>query len=123
MATQKFIILVEEKEKKERAELDIFKEVKERAAAVWNWVKTNKEDLIWASGAVVGIVAGVKKLTTGRVYDEERYRVAHTYYDRQTGYHWQLRRPMTNSEMTELLMRRRAGEDTSDILYDLGLLR
>jgi hypothetical protein len=111
--------------KKERIKESLHKaweETKKTASNVWTWVKDNKEDLAFIVPITLASATGLKKLK-GSPRDDNRYRIDHTYYDPVTGAHWQLRKPLNNRERSELMARRRNGEYTEDILYDMGRLK
>lgn len=95
------------------------------ASKAWEFVKDkeNREVLVTVGGAIVGGLIGLKKYRSANNAQLERDRIDHTYYDPQTGAHWELRRKLTNDERAELMARRRRGEFTEDILDDMRVLK
>lgn len=97
--------------------------VKTFMSDAWKFCKENKEELVVLVPLGLAAATGIKNLKSSTTKDSERQRIDHTYYDPTTGAHWQLRRPLTNSERAELMARRRAGEFTEDILEDMRVLK
>lgn len=95
--------------------------IKKGAGEAWEWLKDNREELVKFTPFILGAVGLVKSLKPTAT-QSERERIDHTYYDPRTGLHWQLRRPLSNSERMELERRRRLGEDAGDILSSMRVL-
>ena len=95
------------------------------ASKAWEFVKDkeNREVIATVGGAIIGGLIGLKKYRSATNQQTERERIDHTYYDPQTGCHWELRRKLTNDERAELVTRRRRGEFTEDILNDMRVLK
>ena len=108
--------------KKTKAKLkEAAPKVKKGAGEAWEWLKENQEELVKFTPFILGAIGLVKSMkpTATQI---ERQRIDHTYYDPRTGLHWQLRRPLSNSERMELERRRRLGEDAGDILSSMRVL-
>lgn len=100
-----------------------WEQAKDGAAKVGYFVKENRE--LVAIGVPV-VIAGIKSgqsLIVNRRMKTERDRIDHTYYDPSTGFHWELRKKPTNADRAEILRRRKAGQDTYDILRQMGLIK
>ena len=95
--------------------------IKKGAGECWTWLKDNREELVKFTPFVLGAI-GLVKSVKPTATQTERQRIDHTYYDPRTGLHWQLRRPLTNTERMELERRRRLGEDAGSILADMRVL-
>lgn len=95
--------------------------VKKGAGEAWGWLKENREELVKFTPFILGAIGLVKSMKPTAT-QTERQRIDHTYYDPRTGLHWQLRRPLSNSERMELERRRRLGEDAGDILSSMRVL-
>lgn len=97
--------------------------VKTFMSDAWNFCKENKEELVVLVPLGLAAATGIKNLKSSTTRDSERQRIDHTYYDPCTGAHWQLKRQLSNRERSELMARRRNGEYTEDILWDMGVLK
>lgn len=100
---------------------DAAPKIKKGAGECWTWLKENREELVKFTPFVLGAIGLVKSMRPTAT-QSERERIDHTYYDPRTGLHWQLRRPLSNSERMELERRRRLGEDAGSILADMRVL-
>ena len=128
----KFIILSEDGSEDKRAmRKEKIKEslvkakdgVKDFMSSAWKFCKDNKEELVVLVPLGLAAATGIKNLKSSTTRDSERQRIDHTYYDPCTGAHWQLKRPLSKRERSELMTRRRNGEFSEDILWDMGLLK
>lgn len=128
----KFIILNEDGSedkramKRERIKETLVKaknDVKDFMSSAWKFCKENKEELVVLVPLGLAAATGIKNLKSSTTRDSERHRIDHTYYDPCTGAHWQLKRQLSNRERSELMTRRRNGEFTEDILWDMGVLK
>lgn len=97
--------------------------VKDFMSSAWNFCKENKEELVVLVPLGLAAATGLKNLRSSTTRDSERQRIDHTYYDPCTGAHWKLKRQLSNRERSELMARRRNGEYTEDILWDMGVLK
>jgi hypothetical protein len=102
---------------------EFLKDVGNKAMSVtketFNFVRDNKETIAFMVPIITGIVAKVGSNSGGG----RNYREDSMFYDRSTGTYWQLRRKMTNREMSEYLERRENGEKPDEILYSMRLLK
>lgn len=75
--------------------------------------------------AITAVEAGVYLYKTLKptVYEKERRRIDHTYYDPSSGAHYQLKRKLTNKERQELVDRKRNGEKVLDILKEMKVAK
>ena len=83
----------------------------------------NKEVLIVAAPVVIAGIKSRQSLMVNRRIKGERKRIDHTYYDPQTGMHWELKRKASNADRAEILRRKKAGQDVYDILRQMNLIR
>lgn len=97
--------------------------VKDFMSSAWKFCKENKEELVVLVPLGLAAATGIKNLRSSTTRDSERQRIDTTYYDPCTGAHWQLKRQLSNRERSELMTRRRNGEYTEDILWDMGVLK
>lgn len=83
----------------------------------------HKEEIIVSIPVVIGVTRSLYKTFRPTVYEQERKRIDHTYYDPSTGIHWELKRKLTNHERAELDRRRRNGEPVIDILKSMKVAK
>lgn len=90
-------------------------------------VRKNKDVIIALTPIVIGVVAGVTKVTTKALnaysVNREISFKERTIYDRSLGRYVELRRPLTSNEALIIEERRMDGEKLHQILDDLGLLK
>ena len=98
-------------------------QAKGAASKVGYFVKENKEMVAMSIPLAIAAVKAGQSLVVNRRVKGERARIDHTYYDPTTGFHWELRKKPTNADRAEILRRRKAGQDTYDILKQLGLIK
>lgn len=98
-------------------------QAKDKAFQVGYFVKENKELVALGIPLAVATVKAGQSLVVNRRIKGERSRIDHTYYDPSTGFHWELRRKPSNADRAEILKRRKAGQETYDILRQMGLIR
>lgn len=98
-------------------------QAKDAACRVGYFVKENKEMVAMGIPLAIATVKAGQSLVVNRRIKGERSRIDHTYYDPSTGFHWDLRRKATNADRAEILRRRKAGQETYDILRQMGLIR
>lgn len=93
------------------------------------WTATKKfacdhgKEIIVGLPVVIGGARSLYKALKPTVYEQERKRIDHTYYDPSTGLHWELKRKLTNNERAELDRRRRNGEAVIDILKSMKVAK
>ena len=95
----------------------------EKATATKKFVKEHGREILVAAPAVIAGATGVYKTLKPTVYQQERKRIDHTYYDPSTRLHWELKRKLTNKEREELDRRRRSGEAVGDILRSMRVAK
>lgn len=89
-----------------------------------NWIIRNKEAVIVFTPIVINGITTVTKVVGKHINLRKQESVKNLYcYDRKLGHYWSLRRELTNDEWLEIDRRKRDGEQLSDILYDLRVLR
>lgn len=99
----------------------------QKAWQAWEWIKANRDDLVWLVPAAVVAGKGVTKVASSVVRNhavnkEIRYH-QRTIYDRSLGRYIELRRPLTNAEALIIEDRRRNGEGLTMILQSMHLLK
>lgn len=87
------------------------------------WANRNKEMLIIAAPVAIAALRSGQSLVVNRRVKSERSRIDHTYYDPSTGFHWDLRRKVTNKERAEILKRKENGQDIYTILSQMKLIK
>lgn len=95
----------------------------DKARAGKKFVKEHGKETVLTGIAVATTVTSVYKTFKPSVYERERKRIDHTYYDPSSGAHYQLKRKLTNKERQELVDRKRAGEKVLDILKDMKVAK
>ena len=98
-------------------------QAKGAASKVGYFVKENKEMVAMSIPLAIAAVKAGQSLVVNRRIKGERSRIDHTYYDPATGFHWELRKKPTNADRAEILRRRKAGQETYDILRQMGLIK
>ncbi len=93
----------------------------------FQWVKDNKETLTVVIPMAIGFIGGVDKLARRvdlkRDLKKEQELKDLRVYNRSTGDYLTLRRKMTAKEQVMYEARKKNGESTASILYDMGLLK
>lgn len=85
--------------------------------------KDHKKEVFAALVIILPMIRDVEKTLRSRQITKREQEKDRTYYDPSTGLHWELKRKMRNYEREELCQRKRNGEYTEDILYDMKILR
>lgn len=92
-----------------------------------NWVNNNKETLAVVLPVVVAGVAGsakiVKSVSRNVALKQEKDLKERFIYDRSLGKYLELKKPLSNSQLTSILERKENGEKLSIILHNMGLLK
>jgi hypothetical protein len=129
LAMIKIVVVNEESKKKtfgerlesfKRKAADIFETVKYRVSLFWrdHWQTILK----WAP-AVLAAIGGIIKIVKPSAAELHEKRMAKTWYDPSTGFHWELKRDLTNHDRIEIMERRRAGEKVEDILRGMKIMK
>lgn len=94
-----------------------------KTAEAIEWASENPKEAIGSIIAAGAAFAGLKKiLPTKTATQKERDRIDHTYYDPQTGLHWQLTRRLTNAERGRIAAAKRDGTPVENVLSRMGVL-
>lgn len=113
-----------EKVKDKISELKV--SIKNKLGEVGRWCLDHINVICVIVPTVIATATGIVKLVKmirGSAAERHEARMENCYYDPSTGLHWDLKRNMTNSERSEFMSRKRAGEFTEDILKDMRILR
>jgi hypothetical protein len=105
--------------KKEKAKIWI----EDKIIAGKKFVKEHGKETVITAIAVATTATSVYKTFKPTVYEQERKRIDHTYYDPSSGAHYQLKRKLTNKERQELVDRKRNGEKVLDILKEMKVAK
>jgi len=95
----------------------------EKIEAGKKFVKEHGKETIITAITIVGMTGRLYKTLKPTVYEQERKRIDHTYYDPSSGAHYQLKRKLTNKERQELVDRKRNGEKVLDILKEMRVAK
>jgi hypothetical protein len=74
-------------------------------------------------GAILAAIGGIIKIVKPSAAELHEKRMAKTWYDPSTGFHWELKRDLTNHDRIEIMERRRAGEKVEDILRGMKIMK
>ena len=98
--------------------------VREKVQAAKDFMSDNKEVLVIAIPAIIGLGKMVTKSINKTVNLRKEEHLKNEYcYDRSLGHYWELRRKLTNKEWLEIDKRKKNGEKLSDILKSLNVLK
>lgn len=87
------------------------------------FVRDNREMIAMGIPVAIAAMKAGQSLAVNRRIKDERRRIDHTYYEPRTGFHWDLKRKLTNAERAEIQRRQQAGEMTYDILRQMKLIK
>ena len=90
------------------------------------WCCDHSMQIIYATPAVIGAATGLVKLVKtvkGSAAERHEDRMENCYYDPSSGFHFDLKRELRNSDRIEILQRKRAGEPIEEILMSMKLLK
>ena len=102
--------------------IDIISNTGEKAKKALDWMNENPQATLSIVGSIALLLRASQSLVVSQRVYSERNRSDRTFYDRHTGYRWQLRRKMNNNDLAIINRRRKDGDDMYDILYDLRLI-
>lgn len=113
---------------------DIRDKVKDEATRVWNiasqkaedglnWVINNPEMVLAGLGACAALLKASQSLVVSHRNAVERHRIDTTWYDPSTGFHWELKKKVSNAQRAEILRRKSEGQDVYTILSQMRLLK
>lgn len=98
--------------------------VREKVQSAKDFMSDNKEVLVIAIPAIIGLGKMVTKSINKTVNLRKEEHIKNEYcYDRSLGHYWELRRKLTNKEWLEIDRRKKNGEKLSDILKSLRVLK
>lgn len=97
-------------------------QAKRLGSEITEFASENKELVIACIPlAIAGLRMGKTHAVTAR-QKRERERISRTYYDPQTGFHWDLKRKASNHDRREISRLKATGMSTYDILEKLRLI-
>ena len=102
--------------------IDILSTAQDKACKAGKWIADNPQASVSIITSIALLLRASQSLVVSHRINSERNRINHTYYDRSSGHHWQLRRKLTNRDRAIIDRRKKNGDDTFDILYDLGVI-
>ena len=112
------------KEEKRRERKERFNK---KANIIANWIRNNKETLAIVIPVVGVSIKGTAKIIKGIsknvALSQEKQLKERFIYDRSLGVYFELKKPLSNSQMTSILERKDNGEKLSSILIDENLLK
>ena len=103
-------------------------EVKIKAQRAGYWIRENMGAIVLVAGAgatVVSAASGLMRAVNNSSVGMKRQKDMKelSVYDRSAGHYWALRRKLSNSEWTEVELRRKNGERLGDILEGMKVLK
>lgn len=87
-----------------------------------SYICNNPEKIGVAIGATTALLRASQSIVVSHRVKSEQRRMERSYYDPSSRMHWDLRRKLNNYEKSELIRRRKNGENSYDILRDFGVL-
>lgn len=100
--------------------------LKNKAGEAGRWIMDHAETILKLTPVVLAIATGTVKFirtVRGSAADRHEDRMGKCYYDPSSGFHWELKRKLTNDERVEISRRKRDGEFTEDILKSMRVLK
>lgn len=100
--------------------------LKNKAGEAWRWILDHAETILKITPVLLAIATGTVKFirtVRGSAADRHEDRMKKCYYDPSSGFHWDLKRNLTNEERIEISRRKREGEFTEDILESMRVLK
>ena len=100
--------------------------VKNKIGEAKHWAEDHSWQILYATPFVISAATGLVKLVKtvkGSAADRHEDRMEKCYYDPSSGFHFDLKRELRNSDRIEILQRKREGENIEDILTDMRLLK
>lgn len=100
--------------------------LKNKAGEAGRRIADHAETILKLTPIVLAIATGTVKFirtVRGSAADRHEDRMGKCYYDPSSGFHWDLRRKLTNEERIEISRRKREGEFTEDILKSMRVLK
>ena len=96
-----------------------FNNVAKQSKEITTTLAKNPEYLTLASGIIFGLLRIFRSMVVSHRVNKERYRIDHSYYDPHTGFKFELRRKLTNSDYRTISTRTKNGDSIVDILEDI----
>lgn len=87
-----------------------------------SYICNNPEKILVAISSVAAVLRASQSIVVSHRVKTERKRMERSYYDPSSRMHWDLKRKLNNYEKSELIRRRKDGENVYDILHDFGAL-
>lgn len=101
----------------------IFADIPEKSQKALTWVLNNPDKAIAFIGIGISFLRATQSLVVSQRVRSERLRQDYRYYDSSNQVHWDLCRKLTNHDKSEILRRRKNGEDVYDILHSMNVIR
>lgn len=101
----------------------IFVDLPEKSQKVFTWILNNPDKAIAFIGIGISFLRATQSLVVSQRVHSERLRQDYRYYDSSNQVHWDLCRRLTNRDKSEILRRRKNGEDIYDILHSMNAIR
>ena len=101
----------------------IFVDIPEKSQKVFTWALNNPDKAIAIFGFGISFLRAIQSLAVSQRVYSERLRQDYRYYDSSNQVHWDLCRKLSNHDKSEILRRRKNGEDVYDILYSMNAIR
>lgn len=102
--------------------VDIANDISGRAIKLGRWIYDNPQATVSIITTAGMLLRASRSLVVSHRTYSERKRIDHTYYDPSTGYHWDLKRKLTNNDFQVLSKRKKNGDEVYDILRDLKVI-
>ena len=101
----------------------IFADIPEKSRKALTWVLNNPDMAITIFGLGISFLRATQSLVVSQRVYSERLRQDYRYYDSSNQVQWDLCRKLSNHDKSEILRRRKNGEDIYDILYSMNAIR
>lgn len=100
-----------------------FNDIPNKIGKIASWIGRNPEKAAAYAGIAISILRASQSIVVSQRVRNEQLRQDYRYYDPSNHIHWDLCRKLSNYDKTEILRRRKNGEDVYDILKDLRAVR
>lgn len=101
---------------------DIYHDTGDTIHKIGSWAVDNPQATVSIISSIALLLRASQSFVVSHRIKSEHRRADFTYYDRYSGHRWQLRRRLTNYDRAVIDRRKRRGDDTYDILSDLGVI-
>ena len=94
-------------------------DISSKIDSILTYAADHPELVTAATALILGSRQILRSLIVSHRVNQENHRKDYTLYDPHTGFHYQLRRKLTNNDYVEISRRQALGEPMHDILWDI----